>query len=42
MDVQNDDGSSSSQAMGTDDKSHEAIQNEVVKISFNSTLSSHQ
>ena len=41
MDVPNDNGSSSSQTMRTDDKSHEAIQNDVVKISFNSTSSLH-
>ena len=41
MDVRNDDGSSS-QAMEAESESHRAIQKEVVKISLNSTSSSHQ
>ena len=42
MGVRNVGSSYSLQAMGTDDKSHKSIRNEVAKTPFNSTLSSHQ
>ena len=42
MELKNDDGSFSSQARETDSESHRAIRKEVVKISLNSTSSSHQ
>jgi hypothetical protein len=42
MDVQVDNGFSSSQAMAIDESSNKVIKNQVVTLSLNSTSSSHK